>query len=546
MNIEEIRAQFPQYDGVSDFDLLMGLHKTYYPNVHVKTFLSRIDGASDLPFTRKGSKMAGYYEQQVQIPMEGETDAQAGERAAGTSYGIGEVGQGQTAARSGLQGLTFGGGDEAVAGAASLLSGNAYDFELAKERKRLEAGREAFPKTAIASEIAGAVAVPVGGMKSTGKLGYDIAKSAAVGGGLSGAYGFLSGEGGAGERADNALWSGLTGAGLGAAIPVAGAAINGILQNRATKKAIGEMAKSAPTTEELRAAGNAAYKAVDDAGVQIKPEVFDATRAKITDMLRANTGFDELPGPGSLTPNAARVMEIMGQSSAKMAAEPTAALPFKSLDQMRRQAGAAAGNVANKTDAKAGMGIIEGLDDMVNRLSPDDVVAGDVEALKTLIPKARETWARMTKSQLVDDAIEAGNGNYLSGGASGLRNQFKALLTDKKLARGFTDLEKAAMRRVVKGTMPEQLLNLFGGGIGQLATIGGGYGAGGLPGFFGGMGIAAGARKASEAITNRNAEIVRALVANGGTNALPAISQTPRSLIEAMLRRGAAPVSQPQ
>ena len=52
------------------------------------------------------------------------------------------------------------------------------------------------------------------------------------------------------------------------------------------------------------------------------------------------------------------------------------------------------------------------------------------------------------------------------------------------------------------------------------------------------LGVGGIARKGAEALSSRNAEIVRALVANGGTGSLPAISQTPRAVIEALIRRG--------
>ncbi len=431
-------------------------------------------------------------------------------------------------------------GDEASAAAYSMLPGRTYEEELERFRANEEgmstAGR-------VSADIAGAILpalTGVGAASTAATVPGTIARGAAIGGLQGGTLGFMEGEGGVTERTGDAA----SGAGIGAALggilaPVAGWATNKIAQGNANNRAIAEMAKGAPSTEDLRAAGTAAYGAIDDAGVQIKPQAFDAARQRILDALRANTGFDELPGPGSLTPNTARTMEIMGQAGNRMAAEPTAALPFKSLDQMRRQAGAAAGNLANPTDAKAGVEVIKGLDDFVNRLGPDDVVAGDVDALKTLIPKAREIWSKMSKSQLVDDAIESGSNNYLGGAGSGIRNQFASILRNKNLSRGFSELELKAMRRVVNGTMPEQLVNLLGGGIGQLATIGGGLGLGGLPGAAIGAGVAAGARKGSEAIVRRNAEIARALIANGGAGPLPQISQIPRQIVEALTRRSA-------
>lgn len=464
--------------------------------------------------------------------MEGATPADA------STYGnVSEGGKIGTAVRSGLQGLTFGAGDEIVAAGTSALGPGTYDQELDRERARLDRGRDKFPKTALASEIGGAITMPLGGLKSTGKLGLDMARGAATGAGLSGVYGFGAGEGGFLDRAASAKNAAIIGAMLGGAFPIVGKGVQKYMQGRSDKAAIASAAKGAPSTEELRAAGNAAYKAVDDAGVQISPQAFDSARSGILGDLRANTGFDELPGAGSLTPNSARVMQIMDEASKRMAAEPTAALPFKALDQMRRQAGAAAGNVANKTDQKAGVSVIQGLDDFVAKLGPDDVVAGDVAALQDAIPKAREIWSRMSKSQKIDDAINAG-GDYLSGASSGIRNQFKAILKSGK--GGFSEAERTAMRRVVNGSIPEQILNLASGGLGQMATAIGGGAMGGIPGLLAGGAVAAGTRKLAEKITTDKAEIVRALIANGGIKELPQASQLPRQIIERLMQRGTA------
>ena len=76
--------------------------------------------------------------------------------------------------------------------------------------------------------------------------------------------------------------------------------------------------------------------------------------------------------------------------------------------------------------------------------------------------------------------------------------------------------------------------------MGQMATMGMGAGMGGIPGFLLGAGVATGARKGSEALANKNAEIVRALVASGKAGAVPQISGTPRKIIEQLMQRGTA------
>lgn len=446
--------------------------------------------------------------------------------------------------------MTFGLiGDEASAAVESVLPGVDYETRRDHYRKQEEVLERDNPGLALGAEVGGALAGLATPMGAIGTLGRGagimprVAASAAAGAGMAGTYGFMEGEG-LDDRVDKGMDAAKWGGAIGAAAPVIGAGVQKFADDWVGRKAIVDAARGAPSSDALRAQGNAAYRAIDDANVQIKPEAFDRARGTIRDILRSNTGFDELPGPGSLTPNAARSMQIMDDAGARMAQEPTAALPFRSLDQMRRQAGAAAGNVANKTDQKAGVEIIQGLDDFVRNLGADDVVAGDVRTLQEMIPKARDIWSRMTKSQLVDDAIEAGQNNYLSGGSSGIRNQFARILRSDKLSRGFSEAERAAMRRVVNGTMPEQILNLLGGGLGQLGQIGAGFGIGGLPGALAGMATSAGARKASEAVSRRNAEIARALVASGKMNTLPVASDAARKISETLMRRGAAVANQ--
>lgn len=446
--------------------------------------------------------------------------------------------------------LTFGlVGDETSAAVESMLPGVDYDQRRDFYRQQERVLERDNPGMALTADIGGAVAgafTPLGAIGTLSRgagMVPKIAASAAAGAGMAGLYGFAEGEGMA-DRAQGAQDGAIFGAGLGAAAPLVGGIAQRVADGSAKRAAIRAGARNAPTSAALRAEGDAAYKAIDAANVQVRPDALNRTRERILEALRGNTGFDELPGPGSLTPNSARTMEIMGQAGARMAPEPTAALPFRSLDQMRRQAGAAAGNVTNKTDQRAGMEIIGGLDDMVKNLTPDDVVSGDVQTLQELIPKARDVWSRMTKSQLVDDAIDAGENNYLSGGSSGVRNQFAKILRNPKLSRGFSETEQAAMRRVVNGTMPEQILNLLGGGIGQIGQIGAGLGLGGVPGALAGMATSAGFRKASEAVSSRNAETARALIANGRSGALPLAGDETRRFIEGLMRRTGAVTAQ--
>lgn len=407
-------------------------------------------------------------------------------------------------------------GDEAAAGFDSLLGLGSYDDRLSMYRQQEEAlgtgGR-------LTADLAGALVPGAGAAGLIGKMGSWGGRAlagAGVGGGAGLLQGFMEGEDDASKRYDAAMTPGIIGALVGGAIPMVGAGFRGVTRNRAVSRAVDQARRS---TDELRTAGRAAYDAVDDAGVQIRPEAFDRFRAEVLERLRANTGYDELPGAG-VTPRTARVMQTLDDASAQMAQEPTAALPFRTLDQARRRAGAAAGDVTNRTEQAAGSEFIGALDEFVQRLGPDDVVGGNVNTLQSAIGKARDAWGQLKRTQLIDGAIEQSE-NYVSGGASGVRNQLARILRNPKLSRGFTDAEREVLRGVIKGGVLEQVVHTAGGRIGQIAatTASAGIGAGMGPvgaalGAGIGGAISGGARMASNAIASRSINQARDLISS--------------------------------
>jgi len=450
-----------------------------------------------------------------------------------------------TALNKAGESLTFGVvGDEASAAAAAAIPGGRdYNERLAFERQQEALLEQTNPGAALAADIGGAVvgaALPIGAIGTLGRgagLMSRIGASAATGAGMGATAGFMEGEG-ASDRTSQAGVGAALGAGVGAVAPAIGAGVQKFADSRAANRAIREAARGAPTTEQQKAIARALYGQVDDAGVQIKPEVFSRMRQGLEADLVEN-GLDNLPGAGSLTPKASRVMEIGRQMEGRMAQEPTAALPFSSLDQLRQHAGTAASDLSfmgrPTQDARLGTKVIEGLDDFVGKLGPDDIAAGDVAALKTALPKAREAWSKSIKSGMIDDAIEQ-EGNYLSGGASAIRNRIASILRNPKLSRKFNEAEIAAMRRVVQGPMHQQILNYMGSGLGMMGQIGLGA-VGGPVGAAIGIGAAAGSRKLSEHTTRKAAELARALVANGQLSKFPVASDANRRIAEQLLRR---------
>ncbi len=437
-------------------------------------------------------------------------------------------------------------GDEASAAVESLMPGVNYETRRDHYRGQEELFEQTNPGMALTADIGGAVAAPLGALGAVGKGAGMFKRMAASGiasGAMGGTYGLMEGGGDLDNRVADAKSAAYLSGGLGLAAPGAGGVLQRIMKSRAGRKAVNSAAENAPTSEQLRQMGNQAYQAVDDAGVSINPAAFGRMSDDIVGELRGR-GLDELPGAGSLTPKTARVTQIMRGMGDEMAGSNSASLPFSSLDQLRRHAGTAAGDITNKTDSALGSQVVSGLDDFVGKLGPQDVDAGDISVLQSALPKARETWARMSRSQAIDDIID-GSQDYLSGGASGIRNGFRKLLKNPKALRGFSEPEIAMMRRVINGSIPEQAVLMAGSGLGRLAAVSGGGVVGGLPGFMGGLAAGAGARKLSDKIVTKNAETVRSVIANGGLPQLPTnVGALQRSLIEKLMRQGSATVPQ--
>lgn len=165
------------------------------------------------------------------------------------------------------QGAAFGFGDELTALEAALLGrtpggeffqydqpyGQRYEQALGAERGQQERFREERPIAATGAEAAGAVATALA--TPLGVLGAPVrgasmlanaGRAGAAGAGLGAVYGFGSGEGGAGQRAENAALPTLVGGGVGAAIPFVGQGVGRLTRSLMQRGPAGQAGLSRP------------------------------------------------------------------------------------------------------------------------------------------------------------------------------------------------------------------------------------------------------------------------------------------------------------
>lgn len=220
---------------------------------------------------------------QIDRILKGATPAETA-RTPGVSDGGGVV----NAVRQGLQGLTFGFGDEVVAAGASALGPNSYETELDRERARIDAGVRDRPYQSLGANVAGGLATAVATAPAMASAGAAtmatragqaaepiiqaitsrlpaivprMAGGAALGATDAALVGFGTGEGGFAERADNAGDNALLGALFGGAIPAAQAVLRPVMGGIKNLAAAPFSSQANPVN-----AGKAVEKAMSRAG----------------------------------------------------------------------------------------------------------------------------------------------------------------------------------------------------------------------------------------------------------------------------------------
>jgi len=217
--------------------------------------------------------------------------------------------------------------------------------------------------------------------------------------------------------------------------------------------------QAAPDLQTIRQVSSDAYKALDNSGVKIKPEVFDRFVDKLQKKV-TKEGIDR-----TLTPKSQAVIDrfIDDKGAPKSPSQ---------LETLRKIARGAA-NDLDKTDARIGGIIIDELDTAIDGLSIQ--IGGKFK-------EARGLAQRGFKSQAITDMIENAS-HTASGLENGLRIEARKLLKNKKRLKGFTSDEITTLKKIEQGTTAAntaKFLGKFGISEGQAASmLGASVGAGG-------------------------------------------------------------------
>jgi hypothetical protein len=428
--------------------------------------------------------------------------------------------------------------EKAAAGTRSLLFGESYQDNLDFIRGDKARTKKEMPVLDTGAQITGAVlgtaplvaAAPAAFGAGTAPLAARMAASGATGAAMGGADALVRSGGDLGEAGQGAMWGGALGAASPAIAQGAGRATRALAERL-------RPGPQPPTIQALRAAGDAAYKAMDDAGVLVHRGSFGDA---IDDIAAAakNAGIDPDIHPGA----SAAVKRLLSEKGSDIS--------LAKIDQLR-QIVREAPNVGNKGDQRIVGLMLDKLDDYVGRIGLKDIKAGNVDEGLEQLSKGRELWSRYRKSELLDTALLKAERRAASTGSGGnlentIRQNIRQILDSPSKSRGFTDAEKEAMEAAIRDTGAQRAFRT----VGKLSPEGSGLSA-----WLGILGAAvnpatiaapvAGAvgKRISQGATINKAALVDALVRNGGPLQPGPYSQLTQQNTEALVRAlmGASP-----
>lgn len=245
--IQEIRSKFPQYDDLSDQQLLDGLHSKFYSDIDRSEFEKRLGLSVEAPpvdanekrqqaiknvdeFTGAASEfLPGKTVQKSLDTLFPESVAKYAAPVTGLADEA--LKQYGNAAYGALRGLPVVGAyvDEATAGVGSVLGGD-YDEILEHARAVDDVSERDYSAANLYGKVSGALSGGYGvGAKIVSKgapLFSTIGKSALAGAGIGAAHEFGEGEDGFSNRMDRATDGAVFGGAIGGALPAIGAGVS--------------------------------------------------------------------------------------------------------------------------------------------------------------------------------------------------------------------------------------------------------------------------------------------------------------------------------
>lgn len=523
-SISDIRAKYPQYNDLSDQQVLEGFHRKFYSDMDFNDFASRIEGFQAAPQTNLLEQtMSGVNEGlagMMGLPVDAVSGAinamnmrpQIDSQMVMGADGIPQLQVNSIEQPEALIENPVGGGEWFRNALSPVIS------DTAPQNVAQRYGRR------IGQEV-GATAIPGGLMMRGATAPLSLATTevaSAVGSGLAGQTSReIAPDSAAGDVAASLVG--------GFAPIVAGRALRPGPQS--------------PTMDDLRARQRAAYDAVDNSQAVLTP----AQRQGLIDQMRNRT--DGMDMDEFLHPRASRTMARMDSL------EPSPRIA--DIEQKRRLIGRDVAGSIDPSESAIGQAMKDEIDAYLRSLADQNGLGPDAARTLEDLNDGRAMTQRIKKAEAVEAAVTKAERRAASSGTGGnavntTRQNIRAMLDNPKKSRGFSAAERAQMEAIVQGTPGVNFGRLLGrmspsaGALplmGNMAALAGGAAASptaallaAIPGTVG-----MGAKALAEMATERQIQQLLDTIRNGAPLASKGLNQTDvRAAIAAMLGQTSA------
>jgi hypothetical protein len=213
---------------------------------------------------------------------------------------------------------------------------------------------------------------------------------------------------------------------------------------------IAGIGKAAPSIDDLAMQSAALFKQAKESGVELNPQYFSNMMKSVGKDLRSE-GYDP------------RLMPKVGVALEEMQ---NAAIPkdFEELNTLRKFIQNAQKSV-DPDERRIATILKSDFDDYVANIPDSSVIGGNKQGL-TAWKQARDTYAKMSKSEIFTDMLEIADLEKTQFSASGAENslskQLRQLAKNEKKMRLFTKQEQAAIKQAAKGTTTQDILRIYG------------------------------------------------------------------------------------
>lgn len=235
----------------------------------------------------------------------------------------------------------------------------------------------------------------------------------------------------------------------------------------------GTVKAAIPTVDELKASAAKGYDAARNSGLELHPQGVGQFASQVE---------QELTGPkygftGGPKGTASGTLDLLHElQSAPEGATVSAA----NLDTLRANIGRLAADTKDfkpTQDAKAAMVLKRNLENYMENIPQDHVVAGDPEKYVSNIRQANGDYAAAMRAGKVGDKIRNAENNAQGGIATSIENQQKGqlrntFLNNPKQMRGFSDAEKSQIQNVNDGSFVSNTFRQLGRGGTGVVPIG--------------------------------------------------------------------------